>query len=289
MPTMSVDVVILAQEVQRRRQTLLVGTLGILVLGVGTLAGPFVGSMMVSITMSGSPFFGGPLVETGLSDRALTTIVGLGSVLVSGPLCLAMLAGSWVWHHQVRVEAERAGIDRPALGIAAPARLVAWPFVIGVALTALLVPVPLLIPTPDSSDILGNALAGGALLTPLLGPLIGLLVGWRRGVDTSLSEAWQQGTLSLDDLDSDEIAAFPMIARAPRTLRRVELLRDAGRHDEAEAALHRYLTDVGVGLHRGLLLLAEVREAGGRTEDAELALAMAGLQAWVGWVRVVYS
>ena len=64
MPTMSVDVVILAQEVQRRRQTLLVGTLGILVLGVGTLAGPFVGSMMVSITMSGSPFFGGPLVET---------------------------------------------------------------------------------------------------------------------------------------------------------------------------------------------------------------------------------
>jgi len=271
---MAVDVESLMHEVQRRRQLLVVGTLGTLLLGIGTLFGPFLGSMVVSVTVSGSTWTGPPLVQLGLSDRELNALVGLGSLLVSGPLCLALLTGSWVWHRQVRQEAERAGIDHPALGIAAPARLVAWPVGLGVVLTLVLLPVPLILPTPEGSDILGNALAGGALLTPLLGPLVGLLVGWRRGVDAQGTARWKAGELTLQHL-GDQPAAFPMIGRVPRSLRRVQLLVDAGELEQAEAHLLEYLRTVGVGLHRALLLLADVHLAAGRTARAEHALASA--------------
>lgn len=272
---MSVDVEALMTEVQRRRQQLLIGGIGTVVLAVGTLFGPFLGSMIVSVTVSGSAWTGGPLVQTGLSESALSTLVGVGSLLVSGPLCLAMLVGSWIWHAQVRAEAQRAGIERPALGIAAPARLVAAPVLVGTALTLLLLPLSWLLPAPDGGDILGSAVAGAAILLPLLGPLTGLLVGWRRGVDGPRTARHARGELTLDEFDEDELTAFPTISRRPRSLVRAELLIEAGRLDEARELLEAYVRTVGVSLHRALLLLARVRRAAGEREAAEEALASA--------------
>lgn len=271
----SVNLEALIDQVQGRRRQLLVGVVGTGLLGLGTAVGPFMGSMMVSLLVSGSPLTGGPVVDLGLSETQLVSLVGFGSLLVSGPLCLAMLWGSWIWHRLVRDEAIAAGVETPAVGIAAPARLIAIPGIVGLVLTGLLVPLVFVLPTPDSSDILGNALAGAAILAPLLGPLIALLIAWRRGFDSEGTRRYRRGELALDDLPAEPLAAFPMIARRPRSLVRAELLLEAGRLDEADALVRRYLETVGVSLHRALILWSRVHRAAGRHQQAEEALAAA--------------
>lgn len=262
---MPLDLPALMDDVVRGRQQLLLGLAATTVLAVGTLLGAVVGPVVASATVDGS------VVPEGLVSAG----VAVASLAVSAPLSLFMLGGSVVWHRRVRAALVRVGVEGPAVGILAPARLVAVPLALGLGLTAVLLPVPFVLPVPDAANIVGNALYAVTWVLPAIGPVVGLVIGWRRGIDRSATAAHRAGTLDLGALSETEIAAFPLVDRAPRTVRAAELLRRAGRLGEADALLRAYLEQVGVAPLTALVTWARIHDDAGRVAAAERCLAEA--------------
>lgn len=267
------DLPTVLDDLQRSRRQLLLGLAGTAAVGLGTLVLPPLGAIGASVATAGSPL-GGPLFP-GLAGETVSVGVIVGGVLASLPLAGVLLGGSLFWHRRVARALRQQGIDDPALGILAPARLVAAPGLIGAAVLALVLPLVWLMPTPDTDDVLGNILAAAVLVSPLLGPVLGLLIGVRRGLDGPTTRAWHAQRLTLADVEPT-LSAFPLIARTPRAVIRAELLRRAGRLDEADVLLRTYLEQVAVGPSQALVTWAEVlRDAGRLDEAAERAAAAA--------------
>jgi len=235
------------------------------VLVAGALIGALLGPLVLSMIVDGSV----------VSEGVFSIGVALASLFVSGPLCLFMLMSSFVWHRRVRDALQAVGVERPAVGIWAPTRLVAGPIAIGLVLTLALTAVPLSLPAPDAGDLVGSALRGVSWLAPTLGLLLGLLIGWRRGFDSRASAALGRGELTSDALVKEAISAFPLIDRRPRALVCAEMLRREGRLDEAEQRVRAYAQTVGVSPVRILLYWARILRDLERTLEAEQCLAQA--------------
>jgi hypothetical protein len=271
------DVEAFLERVQRARRTLVAGATLTALATAWTLVVPVVGGAGLSVLTSGSRFTAGMRLWQGIPEAWATAMVGAGSLVVSLPLAFLLLGGSAVWHLRVRRALREVGIPRPALGILAPARLVAVPTLVGVALTALVAPVPFLLGPPPPGDLMAAAVRGMAWMAPLLGPLLGLWIGWRRGIDGRLTARLRAGGLTRDDLGEDA-RAFPLVRRWPRAVLRAELLRRDGALTEADAVLRAYLERVGVSPGRALRTWARVRRDRGDRSGAE---ACARAAAWL--------
>lgn len=245
------------------RQQLVLGVAALVALTFGTIVGTVVGPFVASAML------GADVVPTAF----VPAVTAAASLFVSGPLCVFMLGLSFIWHRRVRTGLEAVGVRSPAVGIRAPARMVAFPMLLGLGLTAILFVASWNLPQPDSTDMLGSALGGIALLVPAVGPLVGLLIGWRRGLDGPLTAKRQAKELALADLDGEAVAAFPLVDRQPRSLIRADLLRQEGRLDEADSLVKSYLLEVGVSPVFALLTWSDIHRDAGRLDEAERCLA----------------
>lgn len=263
---MSIDVHHLLDDVHRGRRTVVATAVVLVALFVGTLIGPLAGGAAAAGL---APIFG-----AGISDEALNTAVLLGSFVFSVPISAFLLGWSFVWHLRVRGALQTLGVERPAVGILQPARFVAVPLAVSVGVASLVLPVAWFLPWPPAGSVAAVVVGGLVVVWMTLGPLVGLLVGVRRGLDRAATARFHAGELSLDDVPDDG-RTFPLIARRARRVIRAELLRRAGRLEEAGQTLQAHAARSGVGAQETLLAWARVHRDAGRQDLAEQSLAAA--------------